>query len=164
MSEQATTTETEQLYDDLTADKDDEQPEDVGEETDAEEDEEELLTEEQLEAAQVIADYEAKIEQLDAKLDEFRADSLLKRKREAMREYHYNDEQIERYVSHIQGESDEEIRRSVLELTSEIPARDNYADPSLLNGAKQKPVADTESRLREIGKAAFERVRHKIRF
>src|SRR5690625_1724550 len=118
MSEQ-TKTETEQLIDDITAAETDEQPEDTIEETPEElAEDEEILTEEELEVERKIAEYETEIEQLDAKLAEYKANSLAERKRESMREMNYNDEQIERYIGHIDGETAEEIRDSVFQLSS----------------------------------------------
>lgn len=164
MGEQITT-ETEQLYDDLTAAETDEQPEDTTEETtDEQPEDEEILTEEQLEVARTIADYQTKIEAMDDKLAEFKAESVLNTKREALRESHYNEEQIARYVGHIEGNTTEEINRAVLKLAGEIPPVDGFADPSAFNWAKEKGTTDRGEQLRQIGKDAFERVKHKIRF
>lgn len=160
MSDQ-TKTETEQLFDDITAAETDEQPEETPEEL---AEDEEILTEEQLEVARAIAEYETKIEQLNAKLAEFKAESVLNSKREALRESHYNEEQIARYVGHIEGNTTEEIKISVLKLAGEIPPVDGFADPSAFNGAKEKVTTDRGEQLRQIGKDAFERVKHKIRF
>src|SRR5690625_1310514 len=157
MSEQ-TETETEQLIDDITAAETEDQTEEQAEEQ-AEETTEEILTEEQLEVARAIAEYETEIEQLDAKLAAFEAESVLDKKREEMRKFNYNDEQVERYIGHIDGETAEEIRDSVFQLSSEIPPQDNYADPSLMNGAKVKPA---RADMGEVGKKAYERVKHKI--
>src|SRR5690625_5222901 len=95
-------TETEQLIDDITAAETEEQREEVTEETpDQLAEAEELLTEEQREVERKIAEYESEIEQLDAKLAAFEANSLAERKREEMRKVNYNDEQVQRYLSHI---------------------------------------------------------------
>ena len=154
MSEQ-TKTETEQLIDDITAAETEDQTEEQ-----AEEQAEEIPTEELLEVERKISEYETKIEQLDAKLAEYESNSLAKRKREEMRKFNYNDEQVEFYLPHIDGVTAEEIRDSVFKLTTEIPpAQDNYADPSLMNGAKVKPA---RADMGEVGKKAYERVKHKI--
>lgn len=155
MSEQ-TKTETEQLIDDITAAETDEQPEEITEETP---EDEEILTEEHLEVELKISEYETKIEQLDARLAEYEAESVLDKKREEMRKFNYNDEQVERYLSHIEGETAEEIRGSVFQLSSEIPPADNYADPSLMNSERAKPARADKG---EVGKKAYERVKHKI--
>lgn len=158
MSEQ-TETETEQLIDDITAAETEDQTEEQAEEQ-AEETTEEIPTEEQLEVARAIAEYETEIEQLDAKLAAFEAESVLDKKREEMRKFNYNDEQVEFYLPHIEGETAEEIRDSVFQLTSEIPpAQDNYADPSPMNSERAKP---SRADYGEVGKKAYERVKHKI--
>lgn len=167
MSEE-TKTETEQIYDDLTK-----EPKETTEELEevVEQDEEqpeggedEILTEEELDVQREIEAYATKTAALDEKLAKFKADKVDKVKRDTMFDFHYNEDQVERYVRHIQGETAEEIKQSVMELTGEIPAKDSYADPSPLNGASEKPVPNTRSKLEEIGRRAFERVKHKIRF
>lgn len=147
-------TETEQIPDET-----DEEVEDQTGEDEETTQEDEILTDEQLEEAREVESYKAKIEALDEKLAEFRANSIADIKREKMRAMNYNDEQVERYLSHIEGETVEEIKRSVLELTLDIPPPDNFADPSAFNGAKQRPASVDHS---EIGRKAFERVKHKI--
>src|SRR5690625_2264782 len=140
MSEQ-TKTETEQLIDDITAAETDEQPEDTIEETPEElAEDEEILTEEQLEVERKIAEYKTEIEQLDAKLAEYEAESVLDKKREALRKFHYNDSQIERYINHLEGTTDEEIKESAFSLMLEIPTNDGYTDPSLMNSERAKPA------------------------
>lgn len=151
-------TETEQLIDDITAAETDEQPEESTEETP---EDEEILTEDELEVERKITEYETEIEQLDAKLAAFEAESVLDKKREEMRKFNYNDEQVEFYLPHIDGVTAEEIRDSVFQLTSEIPPQDNYADPSLMNGERVKPATADYG---EIGKKVFERVKDKIRW
>lgn len=145
-------TETEQLLDGLTG-KGDEQPEEVEQ---VEETGEEVKTEEELE----INDYQTKIDELDARLAEYQAKSIESMKRKEMSNMNYSAEQIERYLTYIDGETVEEIKQSILDLALDIPPRaDSYADPSPFNGAKQKPkTAD----FGDIGRRAFERVKHKI--
>ena len=170
--EQANQTETEQIYNDMTG-KADDKPEQVEEneteekleqeteETTEQEQDEEILSEEELEIEREIAEYATKIEQLDAKLAEHKAQHIDAMKREKMKEAHYTDEQIDRYIDFIDGTTEEEIAESVFQL--EIPpAGDNYGDPSPMNGAKQRYAVDHESVGREIGKKAFERVKNKI--
>lgn len=160
-------TETEQLLDELTGNEQ-EDPEEPSEKPDEpkeqpeEPEEDEILSEEELEVEREIESYSKKSEELDAKLAKFRANKVDEMKRDKMREWNYTDEQIDRYIRHIDGETVEEIKQSVFKLMSEIPPKDNYSDPTLMNGAKQKPKVDTQSRLEEMGKAAFERVKHKV--
>lgn len=157
-------TETEQLYNDMTGKADEQAELEEVEEKDEQEQEqdEEILSEEELEIEREIAEYASKIEKLDAKLVEHEAKHIDEMKREQMKKAHYTDEQIERYLPHIEGETADEIKESIFKLTSEIPPRDIYGDPSPMNHAKQRYAIDHESVGREIGKKAFERVKNKI--
>lgn len=159
-------TETEQLIDDLTGNNPEEpdeksddpveQPEEVVVEVEAEEDE--ILTEEELE----IESYVKKSEELDAKLAEFKAEKVGEVKRETLRNLHYTDDQIERYSRYIDGETAEEIKQSAFKLMSDVPPKDSFGDPSPLNGTKQRPTGNSQSKFEEIGKRAYERVKHKL--
>lgn len=157
--------ETEQVYEELTkaneetTEEPSEKPDEVTEQPE-EPEEDEILSEEELEVEREIESYATKSEELDAKLAKFRANKVDEMKRDKMREWNYTDEQIDRYIRHIDGETAEEIASSVLRLAEEIPnPQDNYHDPSLLNGQKQKPKTADPG---EIGKKAFERVKHKV--
>src|SRR5690606_25042429 len=102
---------------------------------------EEISSEEQLEIQREIEAYQAKIAELDAKIAEYAAKKVDDLKREAMRKRLYTDEQIERYLKFVEGETREEIERSITELAKDIPpAGDNFADPSPFNSIKQKPA------------------------
>lgn len=157
--------ETEQVYEELT--KANEEPteepsgkSDEPKEQPEETEEDEILSEEEVERE--IESYSKKSEELDAKLAEFKSKKVDEVKRNTMLDFNYTEAQIERYSRHIEGETADEIKESVFKLMIEIPPKDNYTDPSPLNGAKQKPKVDTQSRLEEMGKAAFERVKHKV--
>src|SRR5690606_21564743 len=145
-------TETEQLYHGMTAPEQQEQVEVKAEEI---EDQTDAL----IEIEREIESYQSKIAKLDEQLAGFKAESIAESKRKAMREVHYNDEQIERYLSHIEGETVDEIKASVLKLSMDIPPVDPYSDPSAMNGAKQKP---THADPGELGKSVYERIKHKI--
>lgn len=132
-----------------------ETPEQI-EETSEQKQNEEILSEEELE----IEAYKAKIEEIDEKIAEYAAKKVDDLKRKAMRKYHYTDAQIERYIGYIDGETREEIERSIAELAQDIPpAGDNFADPSPFNSVKQKPTPADPA---EIGKTLFERIKHRI--
>lgn len=121
---------------------------------------EEILSEEEREIQREIEAYQAKIEQLDERLNEFKSVHIEALKRKQMEARFYSEEQIGKYVAHIEGETVEEIDRSILELAEKVPpANDNFADPSPFNGraAKPKPIDHAE-----IGRQAFERIKHKI--
>lgn len=156
-------TETEQLYDDMTGKTEaEEKPEQETEEQAEQIEQEEILSEEELEIQRKIESYQSKIDELDAKLNEFKSDHIEAMKRKQMEASFYSDEQIEKYIDHIAGETVDEIDRSILELVEKVPpANDNFADPSPFNGRAAKPrTVDFE----EIGKQAFERIKDKIRF
>lgn len=110
---------------------------------------------------EAIEEYRAKIEELDAKLAQFRAQKLNEVKREAMRKMNYTDEQIERYVKYVEGDTKEEIERSVLKLARDIPPlkRVKYVDPAPMNGERSKPRQKEPG---ELGKSVFERIKEKV--
>ncbi|GIN58093.1 hypothetical protein J8TS2_24120 [Lederbergia ruris] len=148
-------TETEQLYDGMKPKEAIEDQSKQSEEAEAIEDQTDAL----IEIEREIESYQSKIAKLDEQLAGFKAESIAEAKRKSMRELHYNDDQIERYLSHIEGETADEIKASVLKLTTDIPPVDPYGDPSSMNGAKQKP---THADPGEYGKQAAKRVMHKV--
>lgn len=130
------------------------------EETEITDDEQVEETEEQTdEHGLSIEDYTAKIEELDTLLTEYRTTSLDAFKRDEMRSMGYTDEQIERYGKHVEGDTESEIKSSVIKLAVDIPPTDNFGDPSLMNGEKAK-LKGTDKR--EIGRQAFQRVKHRL--
>lgn len=121
---------------------------------------EEILSEEELEIQREIESYQAKIEALDAKIAEFEAKKNDDNKRELMRKWNYTDEQIDRYIKFVEGETAEEIELSIMRLSEDIPPKGaNFGDPSPFNGVKQKPKPADPG---EVGKSLFERIKHKI--
>lgn len=110
---------------------------------------------------EAIEEYRAKIEELDAKLAEFKAQKLSEVKREAMRKMNYTDEQIDRYIKYVEGDTKDEIERSVLKLASDIPPkrRAKYVDPAPMNGLRSKPKPKEPG---ELGKSVFERIKEKV--
>lgn len=108
-----------------------------------------------------IESYQSKIAKLDERLAGFKADSIADKKRGVMRESNYSDEQIERYLSYIDGETDEEIKESINKLILEIPPNNKTGDPSLMNGAKAKAIPADPG---QLGKQMYERIKHKIRW
>lgn len=148
-------TETEQLYDGMKPKEAIEDQSEQSEEAEAIEDQTDTL----LEIEREIESYQSKIAKIDEQLAGFKSESIAESKRKAMRELHYNDDQIERYLSHIEGESLDEIKASVLKLSMDIPPVDPYGDPSAMNGAKQKPTHVDPG---ELGKSVYERIKHKI--
>lgn len=153
-------TETEQIYEEMTGKADEEQTQAEPEQTEEQEDaQDEIMTEEELEIEREIEAYQTKIDELSVKLTEYKLKKINDIKREEMRKLHYSDEQIERYAKFIEGETAEEIKQNVSQLDIP-PANDNYADPSLMNGAKAQPRTIDKA---EIGRNAIRRVLHKIK-
>src|SRR5690625_1171482 len=124
-----------------------------------EEENEEITDDEEVEIEQVIADYELKIEALDEHIEEYRTNAINAKKRQAMKDAYYSDEQIERYIRFIDGETASEIKSSVSRL--EIPpANDNTGDPSAFNTA---PVnTSTKPDFEEIGQESYRRIKDRI--
>lgn len=72
----------------------------------------------------------------------------------------YSEEQVKLLSKLVEGEDDEAITESINLLRATIPVQDNYADPSLLNGAKDKPETVGPE---EHAKSIYERIKNKIR-
>ncbi|MEZ7173553.1 hypothetical protein [Sporosarcina sp. OR05] len=107
-------------------------------------------------------DYTEKIAELDARLEEMRTDKVTQAKRQAMAARNYNDDQIERYLSHIEGATADEISASITQLAESIPPQVTYVDPPLGNTARQTTTSSTPERRAQAGKRAFERIKDKI--
>ena len=134
---------------------------DDNKEHDEQSDEEEVFTEEELEIEREIESYTNKIEKLDARLHELKSEKLDKLKEEQMRQRGYSDKHIERYRDHVKGETEDEIKRSVMELSLDIPPVDNSTDPAPLNYARPKQKSKIEQ-AEEVGKRQAERVLPRI--
>src|SRR5699024_6533957 len=92
---------------------DEEQPQDDEQDDQAEQIDEEQQTKEQ-------AELQAKIDEVDAKIEQYRINAVEARKVQAMKEHNYSDEQIEKYVKFIKGSTTAEIDMSVLQLSQDI--------------------------------------------
>lgn len=100
--------------------------------------------------------YEKALE--DAK--QAKQEALSVRKNAALVHAGYSEEQVKLLSRLVEGEDEETIAESIKLLQATIPAQDDYADPSALNGAKGK--AETIDK-EEIGRSAVSRVIHKIK-
>ena len=110
--------------------------------------------------AQAIEDITAKIADLDAQIEAHRTRNIDAMKQAKLKALGYTDEQAERYKTHIDGETNEEIKASVFALSLDVPPpADSFGDPSLMNGAKVKPATKDYA---DIGREAYKRVRNKI--
>src|SRR5699024_5683032 len=122
---------------------------------------EEQIDEEQAEQdAAEQAELQSKINDIDAKIEQYRINAVQARKEQAMKKFNYDEGQIEKYISFIDGETVEEIESSVLKLTDDIAPNNYFGDPSINNGAAAKPKAVDK---REIGRNAVKRIMSKIR-
>ena len=106
------------------------------------------------------AELQAKIDDIDAKIEQYRINAVQARKEQAMRRFNYSDEQIQKYVKFIEGDTADEIDRSVLQLSKDIAPNNYYGDPSINNGAASKPKAVDK---KEVGRNAVKRILNKIR-
>ena len=146
--------ETEKLYDEL-----------LGKGDEAEEKaltDEETPTDEQPEdetEQQAITEYTAKIEALDERLAELKTEKTTDIRRKAMKDAKYSEDQIDRYVKFIEGDSKKEAEQSVRYFDIS-PANNSYIDPTPMGGGDGKPRRKDS---REIGRKAIERVLDKIR-
>lgn len=125
----------------------------LGESEEQPEELEEEDPEEDVEREAAIADYTAKLVVLDEQIEELKENELKQMKRDAMALSNYTDEQVQRYLSHIDGNTPEEIQEAISRLKDEIPAGGYQgADPSPMNGAKKMPKANVFERGRQLGK------------
>ena len=99
--------------------------------------------------------YEKALE--DAK--QAKEEALTIKKNAALVNAGYSEEQVKLLSKLVEGEDDEAIAESIKLLRATIPAQDNYADPSLLNGQKEKPETVGAD---EVGAKMFERIKNKI--
>ena len=107
-------------------------------------------------------DYKALYEQIQAELSARKAKSIENKKRQRLLKAGYTEEQAERYLTHVTGETDEEIKDAVSKLTVDIPPKKKYAEPSAGNSRMPKPKTKD---LTEVGRSVFQRLkeRRKIR-
>src|SRR5699024_4506895 len=139
-----------------------EQEEQVEEETDeqTEEQAEQDAAEQAEEQTQEQIELKAKIDEIDAKIEQYRINAVQARKEQVMRRFNYDEQQILKYIHFIEGDTADEIDRSVLQLSKDIAPNNYYGDPSINNGAAAKPKAVDK---REIGRNAVKRIMSKIR-
>ena len=133
--------------------------EEEAKEVTAEEEKEEITDDEELEIEQAISDYLLKIDAIDERIDAYRKNEVDAKRRQAMKDAYYSDEQIDRYLKFIDGETASEIKSSVSRL--EIPpANDNFGDPSAFNPARGS--TSTRPDYEEIGRESYRRIRDRI--
>ena len=104
-------------------------------------------------------EYKTLYEQALQDAEQAKQEALSIKKNALLLQAGYGEEQAKLLVKLVEGEDDESITESVNQLKATIPVKDDYADPSPLNGAKDKPKkvgADEE------GAKVFERIKNKI--
>jgi len=100
--------------------------------------------------------YEQALETIKAN----KADALNATKTSKLVQAGYDEGQIEVLRNTIAGETDEEITQAVEAVTSVIPPKKSYIDPTPMGGGDGKPgPVDKE----EVGRSAISKVLHKIK-
>lgn len=104
-------------------------------------------------------EYKTLYEQAKAEAEQAKQEALNLKKNALLIQAGYGEEQAKLLVKLVEGDDDEAIKESINLLKTTIPAKDNYVDPSPLNGAKEKPETVGVD---EIGTKMFERIKNKI--
>lgn len=95
-------------------------------------------------------------------LDEIKKAIVDTSKEKALIKAGYSEDQIDRYLKYVGGETDDEISQSVEALVADVPPtpKRTYADPSTGNGQKGAPKKKDGE---EVGKTMYDRIKNKIR-
>lgn len=101
-------------------------------------------------------EYKVLADKYREELEAIKADALKSKKDALLAKAGYTDEQVERYRKFIDGETDEELAKSIETLKADVPPKPTYVDPSPMNGERGKPEqVDSE----EKGRSLFQRLR-----
>src|SRR5690625_4627602 len=104
-------------------------------------------------------EYKTLYEQAKKDAEQAKQEALNVKKDALLTQAGYSQEQAKLLVKLVDGEADEEISDSIKQLRAAIPAQDNYADPTAMNGKKDKPETVGAD---EVGAKVFERIKNKI--
>src|SRR5690625_7421451 len=104
-------------------------------------------------------EYKTLYEQAKKDAEQAKQEALNVKKDALLTQAGYSQEQAKLLVKLVDGEDVEEISDSIKQLRAAIPAQDNYADPSAMNGKKDKPETVGAD---EVGAKVFERIKNKI--
>src|SRR5690625_2735288 len=104
-------------------------------------------------------EYKTLYEQAKKDAEQAKQEALNVKKDALLMQAGYSQEQAKLLVKLVDGEDVEEISDSIKQLRAAIPAKDNYADPSAMNGKKDKPETVGAD---EVGAKVFERIKNKI--
>jgi hypothetical protein len=102
--------------------------------------------------------YKDLADKLQAQLDAIKGDALGAKKEALLAKAGYTQDQIEKYVKYVDGETDEQLSEAVEALKADIPPKPKFADPSPGNGGKQEPK---KTDLHEKGKTMYQRLKEK---
>lgn len=92
------------------------------------------------------------------KLEETKAAQQEQSKKSALAEAGYADEQIQFMLKLVEGETEEEVAKSIEVLKATFPTKKSYVDPSADNGARKTPKAvDGEDYGKEMFKRLFDK-------
>lgn len=105
-------------------------------------------------------DYKTLYEQAQEQIEANKADALKAAKTAKLIQAGYDEEQVEVLRSTIDGETDEEIAKAIEGITSVIPPKKTYIDPTPMGGGDGKPKPKDEE---EVGRSAISKVLHKIK-
>lgn len=106
------------------------------------------------------SEYKALYEKAQEEIESARADALTVKKDSLLSQAGYSAEQVELARRLIDGESDEEIAKSIELLKTTFPTQSQGVDPSPMNGKKDE-VRSTDKE--EAGRAAVSSFLHKLK-
>lgn len=105
-----------------------------------------------------IIKLENEIAEIDEQLNGFKASHTTDKRRKALKDARYSDEQVERYLRYVTGDNEADIAESVRQLSADFPpVADNYADPNPMNSMKRKPAMRNNAQ--EYAKTIVKRLR-----
>ncbi|MFC4387745.1 hypothetical protein ACFOZ1_07945 [Gracilibacillus marinus] len=103
--------------------------------------------------------YKQLYEQLQADIDAKKAEVTENKKRQLLLDAGYSEEQASKYLSKVEGETEQEYKLSVDRLKQDIPpTKRKYAEPGTMNGRRLRPKTKDRS---EVGREAVRRLKAK---
>jgi hypothetical protein len=103
-------------------------------------------------------EYKTLATKLQEQLDAIKGDALGAKKEALLAKAGYTQDQIEKYVKYVDGETDEQLSEAVEALKADIPPKPKFADPSPGNGGKQEPK---KTDLHDTGVSMYQRLKAK---
>lgn|SRR5690625_4410049 len=102
--------------------------------------------------------YSEQIAKLDDIIADYGAKELADMKRNKLKQAKYSDEQADRYIKFIEGNSEKEIEQSVRHLLQDIPpVKYSYVDPSANNGTARRKSEGKGQQLANYGRKLADR-------